>query len=73
MVSSPPSSKAVQGSAFNSVLVQLATKDGGNVLTLAEQANDVEMIMRFEIQPLHGKACDAPGAKSGYVAQFPES
>jgi hypothetical protein len=41
-------------------VVVAVRQDGDDVLPVAEQADDIEVVFGLEVQPLHGEAGDPP-------------
>lgn len=50
-------------------LLRLA-EDGNDVLSVAKQSNDIQVICGLKVEPLHRKARDAPGAQACDLAQL---
>lgn len=48
-------------------------QDGDDVLPIAEQADDIEMVLGLEVEPLHREVGDAPGTQARDLAQLPQA
>ncbi len=46
-------------------------RDCNDVLTVPQQPDGIQVIPRFEVEPLQGEVGDAPAAQSADVAQLP--
>lgn len=51
----------------------IGAQDGDDVLPITEQADDIQVVLRFEVQPLHGEVGDAPGSQARDFAQLSQS
>ena len=46
----------------------IGAQDGDDVLPIAEQADDIQVVFSFKVQPLHGEVGDAPGTQARDLA-----
>ena len=51
----------------------ICAEDGDDVLSVTEQADDIEVTVGLEVEPLHRKAGHSPGTQARQFAQLPHS